>query len=68
MPRTIKEQLATIHELTFKDILASYLYMTNLVEDDDEILEVTLGNPSKGIYPIAFKTIKNREVDLIVHS
>ena len=69
MQRQIRNFESYVHDGTFKDILASYLYSLNLVKDDEEILELTVGNPNKeGIRPIQYKTIQNKEVELIVHS
>ncbi len=67
--RSVRTIQSYIHDNNFKDILASYLYSLNLVRDDEEVLELSLGNPNQeGIRPINFSIIQTREVELIVHS
>lgn len=66
---TIRELQSFIHDGTLRDLIAAHLYATTMVNDDEEVLELLLGEPdSSGVRPINFKIIKNKEVELIVHS
>lgn len=69
MPRLIRDLECYLHDETLKDIIAAHLYAVTMVRDDEEVLELLLGLPNAdGVRPIRFKTIKHREVELIVHS
>lgn len=69
MPRTIRDCAIYLNEDVIKDLVAAHLYAMNVLEDDDEVLELHLGVPNMhGHREINFKTIKNKEVELIVHS
>lgn len=69
MPRPIRDLECYLHDETLKDIVAAHLYSMTMLQDDEEVLELTLGPPNaEGVRPIRFKTIKTREVELIVHS
>lgn len=58
-----------IHNETLKDILSAWLYSTTVVHDDEDILSISIGPPNKdGVRPLKYKTRKQREVELIVHS
>lgn len=67
--RAVHIRESYIHDGVLQDLIAAHLYATTLVNDDEEVLSLTIGNPnSDGVRPIVYKTIKNREVELIVHS
>jgi hypothetical protein len=69
MPRNIRDFESFIHDGTLKDIIAAHLYATTLVADDEEVLELTVGEPDReGVRPIRYKTIKEKEVELIIHT
>lgn len=69
MPRPIHNREIYLNEATLKDMIAAYLYATTFVSDDEEVLEVQLGEvTTDGMRAICYKTIKNKEVELIVHS
>lgn len=69
MPRTPHNREIYLNEETLKDLIAAHLYATTLVNDDEEVLELYLGNERPdGMRPVRYKTIKNKEVELIVHS
>lgn len=69
MQRPIRNLESYISDGTVKDLIAAHLYATTLVSDDEEVLELDLGEPNReGVRPIRYKIIKNKEVELIVHS
>lgn len=69
MPRPIHSRAIYLNEETIKDLIAAHLYATTVVHDDEEVLEVTLGIPNmQGMREVNYKTIQNKEVELIVHS
>ena len=68
MPR-VRNQESYIHDETLKDLIAAHLYATTLLNDNEEVLSLTIGLPNAdGIRPIQYTYIKNKEVELIVHS
>lgn len=69
MARPVRALTCFINNSTLNDIVAAHLYAMTIVNDDEEVLELTLGEPNgDGIRSIDFKLIKQREVELIVHS
>lgn len=69
MSTPIHDREIYINEGTIQDLIAAHLYATTMVADDEEVLEVQLGETNMdGVRAIRYKTIKNREVELIVHS
>lgn len=69
MKRMIHERLIPLNEETFKDMIAAYLYATTFVEYNEEVLEVHIGEVREdGMRMISYKTITNKEAELIVHS
>jgi hypothetical protein len=58
-----------IHDRILQDLIAAHLYATTAVADNEEVLELTLSPPDKvGLRTINYKTMKMKEVELIVHS
>lgn len=69
MLNPIRDRESYIHDGTLKDLIAAHLYATTMLADDEEVLELTVGQPNAdGIRPIRYKFIKNREVEVIIHS
>lgn len=69
MPTPIETRESFIHDRVLQDLIAAHLYVTTTVADDEEVLEVHLSPPDQvGLRTINYKTIKNREVELIIHS
>jgi len=69
MPRPIHDREIYLNDNTLKDIIAAHLYATTVVADDEEVLSVSLGEcNADGIRPVRYTTLKNKEVELIVHS
>lgn len=67
--RNIRTIEVYLNDNTLKDIIAAHLYATSTVHDNEEVLEVVLGEPNaENIRPIQFKVIENREIELIIHS
>lgn len=67
--RNIRTLEVYLNDNTLKDIIAAHLYATTHVSDDEEVLELTVGEPDRdGVRPIRYSIIKNKEVELIVHS
>lgn len=67
--RMIHNREIYLNEETLKDLIAAHLYATTVVADDEEVLEVVLGPPNgQSVRSIQYKTIKNKEAELIVHS
>lgn len=49
-------------------MVASWLYATTMVADNEEVTNLTIGMPdAKGIRPITFTFIKEAGVQVIVH-
>lgn len=68
-PRLILEMESYIHDGVLKDLIAAHLYATTRVADNEEVLELTVGPPDeKSVRTIRYKTIKDREVEVIIHS
>lgn len=69
MPTPIENRQSFIHDRVLQDLIAAHLYSTTAVADDEEVLELTLSPPDNvGLRTINYKTMKNKEVELIVHS
>lgn len=69
MANPILDRESYIHDRVLQDLVAAHLYATTTVADDEEVLEVSVSPPDHcGLRTILYKTIKNREVTLIVHS
>lgn len=66
--RNIQSLKVYLNETTLKDIIAAHMYATTVVADDEEVLEVTLGEIVDGMREIILKRIKMKEAELIVHS
>lgn len=67
--RSIVNREIYLNEATLKDIIAAHLYATTEVADDEEVLELhVLPSAIEGMCLINYKTIKIKEVELIVHS
>lgn len=65
---TIQNLEIYLNETTLKDIIAAHLHAVSVVADEDEILEITLGEIVNNMRQIIYKRIKTREVELIVHT
>jgi hypothetical protein len=58
-----------LHNDTIKNIVAAHLYAMCRINDDEEVLDLTIGSPDRdGVCPIRYTVIQTREVELIVHS
>lgn len=69
MPTPILEHESFIHERVLQDLIAAHLYATTTVADDEEVLELTVSSPDNvGLRTINYKTIKNKDVELIIHA
>lgn len=69
MPTPIENRENFIHDRVLLDLIAAHLYATTAVADNEEVLELTLSDPDHaGLRTINYKTIKMKEVELIVHS
>lgn len=69
MPTPIQDRESFIHERVLQDLIAAHLYATTTVADDEEVLELTVGPPDHaGLRTILYKTIKNKDVELIIHT
>lgn len=69
MPSPIQNRESFIHDRVLQDLIAAHLYVTTAVADNEEVLELTLSPPDAvGLRTINYKTIKTKEVELIVHS
>ena len=69
MPRPIRTLESYIHNETLKDLLAAHLYAVCHVNDDEEVLDLTFGEPNAdGVRVLSYKIIKNKEAELIIHS
>lgn len=69
MKRTIRELTSFIHDGTLQDLIAVHLQACSVVNDDEEFISITVGEPNaEGVRPINYKIIKYKEAELIVHS
>lgn len=67
--RTINTHEICLHDGVLKDLIAVHLHATSIVHDHEEVLEIVLGEPdADNIRPVWYKTIENREVEVIIHS
>ena len=63
--RTVETYL---NDKTLQDMVASWLYATTIVADNEEVTHLTIGLPNaEGIRPINFTFIKEAEVQIIIH-
>lgn len=69
MPTPIENRENFIHDRVLQDLIVAHLYVTTALADNEEVLELSLGLPDhSGLRTISYKTIKMKEVELIVHS
>jgi len=68
MQRAIRDLTIYLNDGTLKDLIAAHLYAITVVRDDEEVLELSLSEPENDIRAVRFKLIKNKEVEVIVHS
>ena len=68
MQRAIRDLTIYLNDGTLKDIIAAHLYAITVVHDDEEVLELSLSEPENDVREVRFKLIKNKEVEVIVHS
>jgi len=68
LPRDYRNTEVYISEGNICDLLASFLYQTQVVGDYDEVLSVSLGERRPdGMYAISFMHIPRKEAILVVH-
>lgn len=69
MPTPIMNREIYLNEETLKDLIAAHLYAITEVADDEEVLELrVLPSSIEGMCIINYKTIKNKDVELIIHT
>lgn len=69
MPTPIENRESCIHDRVLQDLIAAHLQSMSAITAADEVLELTLSTPDHaGLRTIQYKTIKMKEVELIVHS
>lgn len=69
MPNFIKNQESYIHDRVLQDLIAAHLQAISAVTNSEEVLDLTLSIPDhSGLRTISYKTIKTKEVELIVHT
>ena len=66
--RKIQERTTYLNQNTLMDLIAAHLYAVSAVADDEEILDMKLINLYGENLIIMYNSIKDKEVDVIVHS
>lgn len=58
-----------LNDATIADAVSSLLYTLNIVNDNEVIVSLTIGNTTvDGVRPINFTCIAEKEPELIIHS
>lgn len=69
MKRAIRELTSFLHDGTLQNLVAVHLQACSLVNDDEEFISISIGEPNEeGIRPIIYQIIKHKEAELIIHS
>lgn len=69
MPSPIENRESYIHDRILQDLIAAHLQAMSIIPDSTEVIDLHLSIPDhSGLRTISYKTIKTKEVELIVHS
>lgn len=67
--RKVQDRTTYLNDNTLKDIIAAHLYAVSALADDEEVLTISMSEPDEeGIRVLDYQLIKNKDVELVIHS